>query len=404
MAAFAYEAVEPSGRTAKGIVEAASATAARQVLRDRQLMPVSVSPTKTKGPHVAARRRLRGRVGYRALTLFTRQLSTLIGSGIGIEEALRIVAEQTRSPTVSALLLNLRASILDGRSFAQALDEAPEVFGDYYRASVAAGETSGRLEEVMDHLAGFVEARARNRQTIQLALLYPAILGLVSLAVIVALLTFVVPDIVRVFTTRGADLPLLTRGLIGLSEAATSWGPLAAAVLAGAVAGVAALLRRPAIRRRWHAALATVPLVRGFVLKANAAQFAGTMATLTVSRVPLVDALAAATATVPNLHVRGRVEAAAARVREGMALSRALAAANVFPPMLVAMVASGEASGGMGDALTRAAEAQDRELAAVVAALVALVEPGVLLLMGGIVMLLVLAILLPIVNLNDLVG
>ena len=321
-----------------------------------------------------------------------------------MEEALRTVADQTRQPAVSALLLNLRASILDGRSFAQALDEAPEVFGDYYRASVAAGEASGRLGQVMDHLAGFVEARARNRQTVQLALLYPAILGLVSLAVIVALLTFVVPDIVRVFTSRGADLPLLTRGLIGLSDAATSWGLPALAGLAAIVAAVAALLRRPAVRCRWHRLLATVPPMRGFVLKSNAAQFAGTMATLTVSRVPLVDALAAAAATVPNLHVRAQVEAAAVRVREGMALSRSLAAANVFPPMLIAMVSSGEASGAMGETLTRAADAQSRELGALVAALVALVEPGVLLLMGGIVMLLVLAILLPIVNLNDLVG
>ncbi|SFD70504.1 general secretion pathway protein F [Sulfitobacter brevis] len=405
MPAFAYQAVDPNGKNAKGIIEAASASAARSALRSRKLAPVSVEPTVLK-KGADARKPLfsRSRISGRQLTLVTRQLATLVGSGIGVEQALKTVADQSSTPVVSSLLLNLRGAVLDGRSFAQALGDYPQTFGDFYRASVAAGEASGQLGQVMDHLSGFVETRAKNRQTVQLALLYPAILALVSLAVIVALLTFVVPDIVRVFTSRGAELPLLTRTLIALSAFINQWGLVVLGGIAGAITGIAALLRRPAIRLRWHRFLAQFRITRGFSLKTNAVQFAGTLATLTVSRVPLVDALAAAAQTVPNLHIRAKVIQAAARVREGTALSRALDDAGVFPPMLIAMVASGEAGGVLGTTLTRAADDQARDLNALVAALVALVEPAVLLLMGGIVMLLVLSILLPIVNLNNLVN
>ncbi len=404
MAAFAYRAVDAKGRTAKGIVEASSSAAARQALRAQKLLPVSVEPTAARrGPGAGAVRQGRGGIGLRTLTLVTRQLATLIGSGIRVEDALRTVAAQAESTRASSLLLNLRAAVLDGRSFAAALGDYPQVFGDFYRASVAAGESSGQLGQVMEHLSGFVETRAKNRQTVQLALLYPAILAVVSLAVIVALLTFVVPDIVRVFTSRGAELPFLTRALIGLSDLINDWGLVMAALMAG-VAGCAALaIRRPAVRWRWHRLLATAPVTRRFALKSNAAQFAGTLATLTVSRVPLIEALGAAAQTVPNLYIRKRVEIVSTQVREGVALSTALTEAGVFPPMMIAMVASGEAGGVLGQTLTRAAEDQSRDLNALVAALVALVEPAVLLIMGGIVMLLVLSILLPIVNLNSLV-
>ncbi len=405
MPAFAYQAVDPQGKKAKGIIEAASASAARAALRGRKLAPVSVEPTVVKKGAAAGKSLFsRSNISDRQLTLVTRQLATLVGSGIGVEQALKTVADQSRQANVSSLLLNLRAAVLDGRSFAQALGDYPRTFGEFYRASVAAGETSGQLGQVMDHLSGFVETRAKNRQTVQLALLYPAILALVSLAVIVALLTFVVPDIVRVFTSRGAELPLLTRTLITVSDFINAWGLAVLGGIAASIFAVVTLLRQPAIRLRWHGFLARSRLTRGFTLKTNAVQFAGTLATLTVSRVPLVDALSAAAKTVPNLHIRAKVVQAAARVREGTALSRALDDAGVFPPMLIALVASGEAGGVLGETLTRAANDQARDLNALVAALVALVEPAVLLLMGGIVMLLVLSILLPIVNLNNLVS
>ena len=403
MAAFAYRAVDPRGRTAKGIVEAPSAVAARQSLRARQLLPVSVEPTTTRaGPSLRLLPR-RKAIGTRTLSLVTRQLATLIGSGIRVEDALKTVADQAGSPRIAALLLNLRSSVLDGQSFAQALAGSPETFDPYYRASITAGESAGQLGQVMDHLAAFVETRSRNRQTLQLALLYPAILAVVSLSVIVALLTFVVPNIIKVFTARGAELPFLTRALIAVSDFVNHFGLLVAVLAVAAAVGLTWLLRQPGPRLRWHRVLATTPLTRTFSLKANAAQFAGTLATLTVSRVPLAEALAAAAQTVQNLHIRGKVDRVSTRVQEGVALSQALSEAQVFPPMLIAMVASGEAGGVLGATLSRAADDQMRDLNALVAALVGLVEPAVLLLMGGIVMLLVLSILLPIVNLNNLV-
>jgi len=251
MPAYAYEAMTPAGKSTKGIIEAASAAAARSSLRQRNLAPLSVEPTVAKkGKATKGAGFGRAKISRRALTLLTRQLATLIGSGIGVEQALKTVADQQNKPAVTSLLLNLRASVLDGRSFAQALGEYPQVFGDFYRASVAAGETSGQLGQVMEHLSGFVETRAKNRQTVQLALLYPAILAVVSLAVIVALLTFVVPDIVRVFTSRGAELPFLTRSLITVSDFINAWGIAMLGVLAAVILGGASLLRQPAMRLR----------------------------------------------------------------------------------------------------------------------------------------------------------
>lgn len=416
MAAFLYRAVDAQGRKSKGVIDAANAAAARQTLRARRLLPISVEPTSQAA---AARGAVGGatvgggglslpgrsaRLGGRGLTLVTRQLATLIGSGVRVEDALKTVADQSRKSAHASLLLNLRAAILDGRSFAQALSDYPGVFGEFYRASVAAGENSGQLGEVMEHLAGFVENRTKNRQTVQLALLYPALLAVVSMGVVIALLTYVVPDIVKVFTSRGAELPFLTRSLIAISDGLNRYGVYMAMVLAGGVLGGGWLLRRPAIRRGWHRFLARAPLFRTFTLKTNAAQFSGTLATLTVSRVPLTDALAAAGDTVPNLFIREKVAGVSGRVREGVALSTALTEAGVFPPLLIAMVASGESSGALGKSLARAAADQSRDLDALVSALVALVEPAVLLIMGGVVMLLVMSILLPIVNLNNLVG
>lgn len=403
MPAFSYQAVSKDGQTDTGIIDAPSAVAARQMLRSKNLMPVAVTPSRNQQDTGGTSLFQRG-VSLKALTLFTRQLSTLIGSGIAIEDALKAVADQSTQGAVTSLLLNLRASVLEGRSFAQALGDYPHVFGDYYRASVAAGEASGQLAHVMEHLSGFVETRAKNRQTVQLALIYPAILAFVSLAVIVALLTFVVPDIIRVFTSRGADLPVLTRALIGVSDFINQWGLILLAGIVVGILGFTVLLRSPGPKRAWHRGLAKSRITKGFVLKANAVQFASTLATLITSRVPMIDALTAATDTIPNLYIRSKIATATARVREGASLSRSLDDTHVLPPLMIAMIASGEAGGVLDQTLTRAADDQSHDLNALVATLVALVEPAVLLIMGGVVMLLVLAIMLPIVSLNGLVG
>ena len=404
MAAFSYRAVDAGGRASAGVVEAASPAAARADLRGLGLLPLEVaaaSPTTAARAH--PRFSLRPMLPVAALVLVTRQMATLLGSGLRIEDALATIA-QGQPPRVASLMLALRSAVMEGRSFGAALALYPQAFSEDYRASVAAGDAAGRLDQVMAHLASFVENRARNRQTVQLALLYPALLSMVSLGIITLLMAFVVPDIVRVFTSRGADLPFLTRALIAISAAVRDYGLIAAG--GGVVAALAAArwLAVPVNRQVWHRILAEGWLTANVSRRINAAQFAGTLATLVQSQVPLLEALQAAAGVVPNAHMRARVVELGIKVRQGMSLRRAMDEAACFPPMLVAMVASGEATGGLGAALERAAADQQRDLDAWVKTLVALVEPAILLVMGGMVMAMVLAILLPIVSMNGLVG
>lgn len=404
MPAFLYRAVDAQGKASKGVIEAASESGARRALRERALLPTAIEAARETTAPPALALLSRRRISPRALATATRQLSTLIGSSVRIEEALALVAAQAESAAISTLLVNVRGAILEGRTFAQALGDHPAAFPEYYRASIAAGEQSGRLSDVLAHLADFVERRHRTQQKVQLALLYPALLASVALGMVVLLMLYVVPDIVRVFVSRGAELPLLTRALIALSSGLQNYGLyLLLALLAGGILW-ARWLRVPANRLRLHRALATRKPFRRLSRQMNAARFGGTLATLVQSAVPLVDALAAAAAVTPNHFIRAQALAVAQRVTEGSSLSRAMGEADAFPPMLVAIVASGENSGQLGDALGRAAAELERELDALVTTIVALVEPAVLLLMGGIVLLMVLAILLPIIGLNDLVA
>ncbi len=412
MAAFLYRAVDGTGRQQSGVIEAGSAATARATLRERKLLPITVQATRqaAKGfeeksiskPSLSLRKR--GAIGGRELTLVTRQLSTLIGSDVRIEEALRTVAEQNRSPHVASVLLNVRAAILDGRTFGQALGNYPETFTEFYRASISAGEQSGKLGSVLLHLSDFVENRQRNRQTVQLALLYPALLAVVSLSIIVLLLTYVVPDIVRVFVSRGVELPFLTRCLIVVSDAIAHYGWFAAAVFAMLAFAWTRWVKIPKNRLAVHKFLSTNALTARFSSQINGSQFVGTLATLVQSDVPLVEALRAASGVTPNLHIRAKVAGVAVRVQEGVSLRAAVNDAGCFPPMIAAMIASGENSGNLGPALARAAADQQQELDARIKVLVALVEPAILLLMGGIVLMLVLSIMLPIIGLNNLAG
>jgi general secretion pathway protein F len=406
MPVYAFQAVDAEGKPHKGTIEAASDVGARQMVRDRGLLPTGVTLAgKTRKTDLS-----KGIVVFRrgisskTLSAVTRQLSTLIGSDIRIEEALRIAAQQTEGQPVAVVLTDVRSAILEGRSFASALGRHPKVFPEFYRASIAAGEQSGKLATVLAHLTEFVGNQEKARRKVQLALLYPALLAGVSLLMITLMMVYVVPDIVRVFVSRGAELPFLTRALIGLSAFVQSFGVYVAIALV--VAGVAwnRWLAVPANSRRFAEFLLKTPPFAGFVQHLNAARFAGSLATLVRSDVPLVEALQAAAAVTPNRYARERALVTAARVREGASLRRAMAEADVFPPLLLAIVAAGEQSGKLGHGLERAAQDLEQELDSLVQALVSLVEPGVLLVMGGIVLLMVLAILMPIVNLNNLAG
>jgi general secretion pathway protein F len=409
MPAFSYRAVDQTGKALRGVVEAPNVVGARKALRDRNLILTSVelATEAAAGPgkrDIDLARLFRPRVGAKALAAITRQLSTMIGSGIRIEEALRILGDQNARRPEGSVLLNVRGAILEGRSFAVALGEHPRVFPDYYRASVAAGEQSGRLDDVLAHLTDFVERRERSRRKVQLALIYPALLAVVSMLIIGLMLVYVVPDITRVFVSRGAELPLLTRALIGLSDMVQKFGWIMMILLAAGILAMRQWLRNEANVLTVTRLIAQRQPTARFSIQMNAARFAGSLSTLVRSGVPLVDAVNAAAAVTPNAWVRTRAQLVAVRVREGASLQRAMTEADCFPAMLIAVVASGESSGRLGEALARAATDLESDTEALTATLVSLVEPTILLMMGGVVLLLVLAILMPIVNLNSLAG
>ncbi|WP_448132483.1 GspF family T2SS innner membrane protein variant XcpS [Stutzerimonas chloritidismutans] len=404
MAAFEYLALDPRGREQKGLIEADSPRQARQLLREKQWAPLEVKQAKSKEDV--------GRGGFsfgrglsaRDLALVTRQLATLVQAALPIEEALRAAAAQSTSAKIKSMLLAVRARVMEGHSLAAALREYPSAFPELYRATVAAGEHAGHLGLVLDQLADYTDQRQQSRQKIQLALLYPVILMVASLAIVVLLLGYVVPDVVKVFVNTGQELPALTRGLIATSDVVKNWGWLIVLGLVGAFLAMRAALRDPALRLRWHAFILRVPLIGRLSRATNTARFASTLAILTRSGVPLVEALSIAAAVIANLRIRERVVEAAQKVREGSSLTRALDATGEFPPMMLHMIASGEKSGELDQMLARTARNQENDLAAQVSLLVGLFEPFMLVFMGAVVLVIVLAILMPILSLNQLVG
>ncbi|MCZ4129596.1 GspF family T2SS innner membrane protein variant XcpS [Stutzerimonas balearica] len=404
MAAFEYLALDPRGRQQKGLIEADSPRQARQLLRDKQWAPLEVKPARAREDSTRPGLSFGRGLSARDLALLTRQLATLVQAALPIEEALRATAAQSSSAKIKSMLLAVRARVMEGHSLAAALREYPSAFPELYRATVAAGEHAGHLGLVLDQLADYTDQRQQSRQKIQLALLYPVILLVASLAIVSLLLGYVVPDVVKVFVNTGQELPALTRGLIAASNLVKSLGWLIVLVLVAGVLGLRAALRDTAFRRRWDALLLRLPLVGRLSRATNTARFASTLAILTRSGVPLVEALSIAAAVIANLRIRERVVEAAQKVREGTSLTRALEATGEFPPMMLHMIASGEKSGELDQMLARTARNQENDLAAQIALLVGLFEPFMLVFMGAVVLVIVLAILMPILSLNQLVG
>ena len=404
MAAFEYIALDPRGRQQKGLIEADSPRQARQLLRDKQWSPLEVKQARSKEDSGTGGFSFGRGLSARDLALVTRQLATLVQAALPIEEALRAAAAQSSSQKIKSMLLAVRARVMEGHSLAASLREYPSAFPELYRATVAAGEHAGHLGLVLDQLADYTDQRQQSRQKIQLALLYPVILLVASLAIVVLLLGYVVPDVVKVFVNTGQELPALTTGLIAVSEVVQRWGWLIMLGIVALTIGMRQALRDPNIKRRWHAFILRIPLVGRLARATNTARFASTLAILTRSGVPLVDALGIAAAVIGNLRIRDRVVEAAQRVREGGSLTRALDATGEFPPMMLHMIASGEKSGELDQMLARTARNQENDLAAQISLLVGLFEPFMLVFMGAVVLVIVLAILLPILSLNQLVG
>jgi len=404
MGAFEYTALDPTGRERKGVLEGDTARQVRQLLRDQSLLPVAVNEVSQTESKRKAKFSFRTGVSASDLALLTRQLATLVHSGLPLEEALLAVSEQSEKPRIRTIIMGVRAKVMEGHALADGLGDFPNVFPEIYIATVAAGEQSGHLDTVLERLADYTENREQMRSRTVNAMLYPVLLFSVCIAIVIMLLTFVVPKIVKQFENSKAELPILTRGLSGLSDFLRDWGLLTLGVIVLASVLFVRWLRDPNARRRFHSFLLRIPLIGKVVRGTNTARFARTFATLTSSAVPVLDALRIAGEVVTNLPMRDAVEVAASRVREGAPIGKSLGASKIFPPMMIHLIASGETSGELETMLDRAATNQEREMDSILGAVVGLLGPLMILVMGGLVLLIVLAMLLPIFQLNELIA
>jgi general secretion pathway protein F len=399
MPAFRYEALDAAGRPRRGLLDAASARAARDALRGEGLFPTAIDPTSGRRDERSDSTRLSPGV----LALTTRQLSTLVVSGMPLDQALAAVAEQGDHPAAVRVLTAVREQVAAGEPLAGTLSRFPRTFSQLYRGLVAVGAESGQLGAVLSRLADYLEARQALRQKLVAALIYPALVTIIALAVIAALLTYVVPQIVAVYQQSRQTLPWLTRALIATSDfvRATAWYWLAL-IVALTVAGMLAL-RNERWRAKWQASLLRAPGLGTILRGIDTARFASTLAILIGSGAPLLRALETAGGVVWAAPIRRSAEAAGARVREGVSLARALASERVFPALLVHLVANGEASGQLPAMLDRAAREQDADVERRLTWLAALLQPALIIVMGAIVLILVLAVMLPIVSMNQLI-
>jgi general secretion pathway protein F len=401
MAAFDYVAVDAAGRTVSGTLAAADAAAARALLGRRKLMPLEVAPARGATPARGAAPARKGRLDSRTLALATRQLATLVTVS-PVEEALRAIAIQADRPAVRAVLEGVHGGVMEGRRLSDAMGLQGAAFPPLYRAMVAAGESSGALAPILERLADGLERDQVVRGKVVTALVYPAVLSVVAVGVILAMMTFVVPRVVDQFDSMNQTLPLLTRLVIGLSDGLRTWGWLAA-LLAGAagVAGAAALRHPPA--RLWlDSLILRLPLVGRLTRDLHGARMARTLSTMIAAGLPVLEGLTLTARTVSNRRLRQATATMADAVREGGGLSAAMRRADVFPPILVTMTASGEAGGRLEPMLERAADYLEREFSTFTAVMLSLLEPAIIVVMGGVVALIVLSILLPILQINTL--
>jgi general secretion pathway protein F len=400
VASFQYEALDTAGRTVSGRVLADTARQARAQLRAQGLLPSQIGRPQTR-----ERARLRWARGLSSadLSLVTRQLAILLQSGLTVERSLDALIEEAAEPLARETLIGVKAEVTGGSTLAGALGAYPASFPDFYQALVHGGEESGALPNVLEQLADYLDARQALVQKTTLALIYPALVSGVAILIVTGLLVYVVPQVVDVFQQSRQSLPVLTRGLIGLSHFLREAWPYLVAIIAASALAARYALRREAARRRWHALILRLPWLGSLARGVNTSRFASTLAILVTGGVPLLGALTSCARATSNLVMREAVERAIERVREGTSLARALGDTRVFPPLLVHLVASGEASGKLEQMLERAARLQTQSLERRLAVFLTLLEPVMVLLLGGMVLLIVLAILLPIIQINQLV-
>jgi len=404
MAAFDYIAADAMGRTVSGSLTAADEAAARQALAKRQLAPLQLSPGRSGAVAASKSGQGQGRTGRlssKALALTTRQLATLI-SVSPLEEALRNLMLQADRPNVRRVLEGVHAGVIEGRRLSDAMGQQGAAFPPLYRAMTAAGEQSGALQPILERLADGLERDEVVRGKVLMALVYPCVLAVVALGVIVAMMTYIVPKVVDQFDSMGQTLPLLTRLVIGLSDLMRDWGWLILLTLAAVVAGGLIARRRESVRLKLDEWVLRLPLVGRLTRDLHGARMARTLSTMIAAGLPVLEGLTITARTVSNRALRRATEQMAEAVREGGGLSAAMRRAEVFPPILVYMTASGESSGRLEPMLERAADYLEREFSNFTAVMLSLLEPAIIVVMGGIVAVIVLSILLPILQINTL--
>lgn len=408
MSAYSYKALDSNGKVVKGLLEGDSERQVRSQLRSRQLKPVEVSESVEKSPRSRSKegvgRFFKPRISQSELSLITRQLATLVQSSMPLDEALAATAQQAKKSRTKSLMLQVRGRVLEGHTLAYALGDFPQIFNEMYCAMVKAGEHAGFLGTVLEQLADYTENSQYTQQKLKGAMIYPVVLIVLSVVVIGVLMVFVVPDLVSMFNHTDQKLPMLTQIVIASSDFFAEKWWVVLLVFVASIAAVKQLLKNPARRKIWHALLLKLPFVSGVVTAMDTARFASTLSILTSSGVPLLDGLRIAGEVLRNLKLRAASRAVALDVQEGGSLHRALDQTGVFPPMMVHMVASGEASGELEAMLARSATTQQRELEMTLGNLMAILEPLMIIVMAVIVCSIVFAILLPIIEMNNLVA
>lgn len=403
MGAFEYTALDNGGKERKGILEGDTPRHIRQLLREKQLLPITVSEVAQKEAKRQRSFTLTRGVSTGDLSLFTRQLATLVRAGLPLEESLLAVSQQTEKPRIQSIVLGVRSRVMEGHTLADGLADFPRIFPEIYRSTVAAGEQSGKLDGILERLADYTEGRELIRQKILAAMLYPIVLSVMCFVIVSGLMVYVVPKVVAVFEQAKGKLPLITKMLIATSDFLREWGIWM--VIAAVIAAIlfSRWLRNPANRRLYHRFQLHLPMVGKLTRGFNTARFTRTFSILSASSVPVLEALRISGEVVTNLPMRDAVTEAAARVREGAPIGRSLGTSRMFPPMTIHLISSGESSGELENMLERAAISQERELDSLLAGMVGLLGPLLIVVMGLFVMGIVFAMLLPIFELNQLI-
>ncbi|MGH8780550.1 type II secretion system inner membrane protein GspF [Paraburkholderia sp.] len=407
MTAFRFEAIDTAGKARKGVLDGDSARSVRSQLRAQGLVPMTVTTAagRTRGAagQNAAAARFGRKLSQREQALLTRQLASLLIAGLPLDEALSVLTDQAERDYIRELMAAIRSEVLGGHSFANALAQHPRDFPDIYRALVSAGEHTGKLGLVLSRLADYIEQRNALKQKITLAFTYPAVVTVVAFGIVAFLLSYVVPQVVNVFASTKQQLPFLTVLMMALSDVVRHWWWAMALAVAVIAYFVRATLSRPGPRLAFDRWLLTAPLAGNLVRGYNTVRFASTLGILIAAGVPILRALQAAGETLSNRAMSGLVSDAIVRVREGTSLSRALGNTKTFPPVLVHLIRSGEATGDVTTMLDRASAGEASELERRTMFLTSLLEPLLILAMGGTVLVIVLAVMLPIIELNNLV-